>query len=109
MYPFAIVLLVGLVVAKVIHLVAERDEVKPPIRTLGMLVVGVVVAYLGDLNLFKMWDVPIRSGLGVPVTGLVFGAMAGLWHEILGLLSGIGRKTVDEAIELETHRRARAA
>lgn len=109
MYPFAIVLFVGLVVTEVIHLVAERDEVKPRIRALGMLVLGIVIAYVGDLNLFKMWDVPIRSGLGVPVTGLVFGATAGLWHEVLGLLAGFGRKTVDEAIELESHRRARAA
>jgi hypothetical protein len=107
-YDFAVVLLMGLVIAKLVDL----------LRDLGMhgmwsivtsFVLGIVAAYLFDFDLFAAWDIGVRENLGTLATGLVYGAAASAWHEVLGLVAGLGRKATDEAIELEAKAGPRAA
>lgn len=101
MYVFVVILLMGLVIKKLVDFAGMMDMPKS-LRLLAAMVLGIVAAYVFDLDLFAAFGIDVRSGLGTLATGLAFGAVAGLWHDLLGWLESHQRKTEDEAIQLET-------
>lgn len=101
MYVFLMILLMGLVIKKLVDFGGFFDMPKAA-RLLTAMILGIVAAYLFDLNMFKAFAIEIRSGMGLVATGLAFGAVAGVWHDMLSWLESHNRKVVDEAIQLET-------
>ncbi|NUQ54897.1 MAG: hypothetical protein HUU14_03315 [Dehalococcoidia bacterium] len=108
MYVFAVLLLIGLVIAKIVDLGKDWDF--PGWFRLGAaLVLGLVAAYAFDFDMFAAWGLSLRGSMGTFATGLVFGATASAWHEILDLVAGIERKTTDEALQMEMKSGPKAA
>lgn len=101
MYVFAVILFMGLVIKALVDFLGFLDLPKS-MRLLSAMVLGIVAAYLFNLNMFAAFGVEVRAGMGVLGTGLVFGSVAGVWHDLLGWIKGHARKTMDEAIQLET-------
>jgi hypothetical protein len=66
---------------------------------------GVGLAWLADLNMWKLWDVPVREPwIGVTLTGLALAGAACFWTEILGFFRRLERKYNDEAAAIEKDR-----
>lgn len=111
MYHFAIVALLALAAYKTVDFVwtlfgADLPGSVKKFTTLGM---GVLFTELLDYSVFGHWGIGVREAwMGPLFTGLMVGAMTYLWHEALGLLEGYGRRSRDEAIEIES-RTPRAA
>lgn len=101
MYVLLMVLLMGLVIKKLVDFGGFFGLPKAA-RLLTAMILGIVGAYLFDLDLFAALGLHIRSGMGLVATGLAFGATAGVWHDVLSWLESHNRKVVDEAIQLET-------
>lgn len=111
MYHFAIVALLGLAAYKVTEVLLDLSGMKlraawKSIVTLG---IGVAAAEVLDYSVFAGWGITVAEDWMGPVfTGLIVGATTYLWHEVLGLLEGYGRRSRDQAMEIES-RSPRAA
>jgi hypothetical protein len=110
MYEFVILALGGLVAAKSVDLVRHLAK---EVERLGVLLLwfaaGVGFAYLVDFSIFSAWGVGARSSaIGTLVTGLMVGAFAAVWHEVLGLVREFTHRYQGEASEIEArlHRAA---
>lgn len=101
MYVLLMILLMGLVIKKLVDFGGFFDMPKAA-RLLSAMILGIVGAYLFNLDIFRALGLEIRSGMGIVATGLMFGATAGVWHDLLRWLESHNRKVVDEAIQLET-------
>jgi hypothetical protein len=110
-YHFAIVALLGLAVYKAVDFLFELVRVERPaaVRTFVALGAGVLATEVLDYSLFAGWGVSVRSAwMGPFFTGLIVGGASYVWRETLGLLEGYGRRSRDEAMEIE-RRTPRAA
>ena len=66
---------------------------------------GIGLAWLADLNMWALWDVPVREPwIGVTLTGVALAGVAYFWTEILGFFRGLERKYNDEAAAIEKHK-----
>jgi hypothetical protein len=69
---------------------------------LTTIALGVGLAWLADLNMWKLWAVPVREPwIGVTLTGVALAGVAYFWTEVLGFFRGLERKYNDEAAALE--------
>ena len=60
------------------------------------------LAWLADLNMWQLWEVPVRDAwIGVTLTGVALAGIAQFWHYLLGYSAGLERKYNDEAAALE--------
>jgi hypothetical protein len=72
---------------------------------LATIAFGVGLAWLADLNMWRMLGVHVREPwIGVTLTGLALAGVAYFWTEILGFFGGLERKYNDEAAALEKDR-----
>jgi hypothetical protein len=87
MYEFATVALLGLAVAKLIDLLGHVRSVS---RVTGMvlaILAGLGIAWATDYSAFGGWGIQFRElWMGTVATGLVIGALAIAWNEILAAL-----------------------
>jgi len=63
------------------------------------LLVGLLVAVLADLGIFRLIGIPMPRLLDMLITGLVMGAGSGPMHSIIGILQG-GKDAVNNLAEL---------
>lgn len=110
MHDFAIVLLLGLAAYKTVDFLTgvlhSEDNRLRLLLTLGM---GILFTEILDYSVFEAWKIAVReTWMGPLFTGMIVGASSYVWHEILGLVEGMGRRQRDEAIEIE-RRTPRAA
>lgn len=106
MYHFAIIALLALAAYKTTHFLLEvvGIELRGAAKTFVTLGVGVAFTEILDYSVFGAWGVGVREAwMGPLFTGLVVGAMTYVWHEVIGLIEGYGRKSRDEALEIERH------
>lgn len=111
MYHFAIVALLGLATYKVADFLFEMFgiDMSRAVRTFLTLGVGVAFTEILDYSVFRGWGVSLRATWMGPLwTGLMVGGTSYAWHEALGLIEGYGRRSRDEAVEIE-RRTPRAA
>lgn len=102
MYTFAILLLLGLAIAKVVDIVGHMGKLHPAIPLVLALLAGVGVAWAADYSMFATWDITLRQAWMGPVgTGLVIGGLAAAWHEVLHVFSSLAKRTDDQASEIE--------
>lgn len=104
MYVFALMVLLGLVVMKLVDLVGHLTTAKlhPAVKVILAVLIGVLGAYAFQFSLFTAWGIEVRSAaVGYAGTGLAIAAIASLMHSIVGLIDGFGRKARDEAAEIE--------
>ena len=102
MHIFAILLLLSLGVMALVTLADRYLTMKRELWTVGAIGIGIGLAWLADLNAWKLWGLSVRwDWIGVTLTGLLLGGLAHFWHEFLGFLSGLERKYNDEAAALE--------
>lgn len=104
MYHFAIVALLALATYKTVDFLLGLlgIELSTAVKTFVTLGVGVVFTEILDYSVFAGWGVGLRdTWMGPFWTGLMVGGMAFVWHELLGLLEGYGRRSRDEALEIE--------
>ena len=84
MYEFATVALLGLAVAKLVDLL---ENVRSVSRGTGMvlaIMAGLGIAWATDYSAFAGWGIQFRAlWMGTVATGLVIGALAIAWSEIL--------------------------
>ncbi len=110
MHDFAIVALLGLAAYKTVDFLTgllRKDD--SSIRLLATLGMGIVVTEVLDYSLFAAWNIGVREAwMGPLFTGLIVAGTAYIWHELLGLIEGYGRRQRDEAMEIE-RRAPRAA
>ena len=105
MYAFVILLGLGLGLGVVVQVLAEVLPFKMPralTRTLtAALAIG--LAWTLDYSVFAAFGQPLREQWMHPVaTGIVLTAVADITRELATLLSGLSRKTVEEAHEIES-------
>lgn len=106
MYVFATVILLGLGIAKVVDLLTQSTEMTRGVRTLVGIVLGLVAAFVVDYSPFAQWGIPFRAEwVHLTVTGLTLAGVAGLWHEVIDLISSYARRSADEATEIESRMR----
>jgi len=102
-HHFAIVALLGLAAYKTVDFltgITKTDDSR--MRLLLTLGIGVVATEALNYSLFGAWHVGVRAAWMGPVfTGLIVGSTAYVWHEVLGLVEGMGRRQRDEALEIE--------
>jgi hypothetical protein len=103
-YAFVILLGLGLGLGVVVQVLAEVLPFEMPralTRTLtAALAIG--LAWTLDYSVFDAFGQPLRESWMHPVaTGIVLTAVADLTREMASLLSGLSRKTVEEAAEIE--------
>jgi hypothetical protein len=104
MYVFAVAALLGLGVLFVAML-AERY---PPMRdarqlwAVLILALGIGAAWIANFDIWRLWALPVRwAWVGTTLTGVMLAGLAAVWHELLGLFTGLGRKYQDEAAKIE--------
>jgi hypothetical protein len=103
MYVFAIVILLGLLVAKFVDLVRGFVDFPRPIRLLLAFLAGMGLTWAADYSMFQAWSIELRElWMGPVATGVVIGALAALWHEVLDMAASQARRVQDEATEIET-------
>lgn len=110
MYHFAIVALLGLALWKVVGTLLGfiGNDLPSHVKGTVTLGLGVAAALLLDYSVFGAWGVTFReTWMDSVFTGLVIGSMAYVAHSLMGLIEAYGRRSRDEAREIE--RRARAA
>ena len=77
---------------------------------LTAMVMGVLVAWLADFDVWSAWDVPVREHwVGIVLTGLGIAGLAAVWGELIGFVHGVARKSNDEAEVIERDRGLHAA
>ena len=102
MYTFAIVLLLGLAVAKAVDIVGHMGRMHPAIPLVLALLGGLGITWAADYSMFTAWGITLREAWMGPVgTGLVIGGLAAVWHEVLHVLSSFAKRTEDQAAEIE--------
>lgn len=81
MYDFAIVILMGLALFKVVDLVEEFVPSLTKFHLLLTLVLAVAGAMVLDYSVFSNWAVDIRSSdFGTIVTGLMIAGTTSMWR-----------------------------
>lgn len=106
MYEFAVVTLLGLATLKVVDLLAELVPGIDRVRTLFTFVVALVAVVGLDHSMFSGFGITVRDEwVGILLTGLIVGSLAGVWHAILGNLGA----SEDTAVEGHRSGRARIA
>jgi hypothetical protein len=104
MYVFALAALLGLGVW-LVAMLAERYGPMRDMRgrwTILLLVLGIGAAWIAGLDVWRLWHLPVRWGwVGTTLTGVMLAGLAMVWHELLGLFGGLGRKYQDEAARIE--------
>jgi hypothetical protein len=107
MYTFAAVMLLGLAICKLVDLVMGFAMLSRLSRVLVAMLFGVAVAWGANYDAFAGWGVTFRdSWYGIVGTGFALAGVAGLWHEIAGLLTSYGRRVHDQATETRIPRAA---
>ncbi|GAC1409892.1 MAG: hypothetical protein NVSMB57_02960 [Actinomycetota bacterium] len=103
MHAIAIVALLGLAAYKTVDLLtglARNEDTR--VRLFLSLAMGIVFTELLDYSLFGAWKISVRQEWMGPVfTGAIVGATSYVWHNVLSLVEGMGRRQRDEAIEIE--------
>ena len=110
MYHFAIVALLGLALWKFVGMLLGYmgNDVPSHIKATLTLGLGVAAAAVADYSVFAGWGVALReTWMETALTGFIIGGMAYVVHSFIGLIEAYGRRSRDEARELE--RRAHAA
>jgi hypothetical protein len=110
MYVFAIAALLGLAIA-VVAAFAERFLVRmPEVRAVVLVGLGIAAAWATGFNVWTLWGISSRAGwLGTTLTGVILGGIGLVWHVLMTLLAGVGRKVTDEATTIERSQGLRAA
>ena len=81
MYDFAIVILMGLALFKVVDLVEEFVPQLTKFHLLLTVVLAVAGALVLDYSMFANWGVEIRnSDIGTIVTGLMIAGTTSMWR-----------------------------
>jgi hypothetical protein len=84
MYEFATVALLGLAVAAVVSLIGHLRSVSRTAALALALLVGLGLSWATDYSAFAGWGIHFRAlWMGPVATGLVIGAVAIAWSEIL--------------------------
>ena len=105
MYAFVILLGLGLGLGVVVQVLAEVLPFEMPRALTRTLTVALAVglAWTLDYSVFAAFGQPLREQWMHPVaTGIVLTAVADITRELATLLSGLSRKTVEEAHEIES-------
>ena len=99
---FAVLALFGLGLTVLVMVGYRYVTMAREIWAFVTIALGVGLAWLADLNMWKLWDIPVREPwIGVTLTGLVLAGIAYFWRETLGYLAGLERKHNDEAETIE--------
>jgi len=103
MHVLGLIVLLGLAIWLITALGARWYRMVAEARTLVALVLGIVVAWLANVDVWRLWSLPdLRYGwVGLTLTGLALGGVAVLWDGVIGLFLGLHRKVEDEAQTLE--------
>lgn len=107
-YAFGMMALLGLAVLAIAHTGDRYLSLASEVWAFLLVALGVGAAWLINLNLFSLWDIPVRnSAIGVTLTGFVIAGAAYFWRVVLGFLGGLARKFSDQAkiIEKSEHLR----
>jgi hypothetical protein len=102
METFAVLVLFGLGLSALVTLGHRYVTIAPEAWAFVTVALGVGLAWLADLNMWRLWHLHVREPwIGVTLTGLALAGIAYFWHEILGFFRGLERKYNDEAAALE--------
>lgn len=108
MYVLGMVALLGIAVLTVANMADRFLALAAEAWAFVLVALGIGAAWLIDLNLFSLWDIPVRtSWIAVTITGIVIAGAAYFWRAVLGLFSGLSRKFTDEAVTMEKTERLR--
>ena len=81
MYDFAITILMGLALFKIVDLLEELVPGMTRFHTLMTLVLAVAGMVALDYSLFRNWDIGLRDAdMGVWLTGLVIAGTTSVWR-----------------------------
>jgi hypothetical protein len=99
---FAILVLFGLGIAGLLMVAYRFLDFAHEFRAIVAVGLGVGLAWVADLNMWSLWELPVRdTWIGVTITGVALAGIALFWHHILGYVAGLERKHNDEAAALE--------
>lgn len=81
MYDFAIVILLGLALFKVVDLIEEFVPAIARFHLLVTLVLAIAATVALDYSVFARWDVALRSSsMGTWLTGLMIAGTTSVWR-----------------------------
>jgi hypothetical protein len=102
MYVFAVAALLGLGVMAVAMIVERYLTIVQEFFAFVVAVLGIGAAWLADFNIFSLWGIGVRyEWVGIALTGLALAGIAQVWHVVLGVFTGLGRRYNDEAESIE--------
>ena len=107
MYEFATVALLGLFVATLVRLFAGVRPTSPATAITLTILAGLGIAWATDYSAFAGWGIQFRElWMGPVATGLVIGALAVTWSE---LLAAVGPYAARRKAAADERHAARAA
>lgn len=111
MHAFALVLFFSLAITGLMILTDRLNSKVRESRALISMVLGVVLAWLANTNMWTLWQInSLRyPWVGVTITGLTLGGFAILLYSIYGFFAGLNRKIEDQATQIENSELKRVA
>ena len=87
MYDFAVLMLLGLAVVKVVELVEHLVPATRPLRTLSTMVFAVGGTVALDYSIFANYGIAIRNEtVGIALTGVIVAGTVSIWRTLFSYL-----------------------
>jgi len=103
MHVFALVLFFSLAIMGLLLLGERLYSKARESRAFLSLVLGLLLAWLANTNLWTLWQIPALRypWVGVSLTGLALGGFALVLYAVYGFFAGLIRKIEDQATQIE--------
>ena len=98
MYAFAVLVLAGLAIVKLVDFIVDLVGERQGMRSLLTFVLAIGSMWVLDFSVFDAWGIAIRDhAMGVWMTGFMVAGMTSAWRALFGYLTH-DHATLDETL-----------
>jgi hypothetical protein len=98
MYAFAVLVLMGLAVVKLVDFLVDLIGERQGMRSILTFVLAIGSVWVLDLSLFDAWGITTRDhAIGLVMTGFLVAGMTSAWRALFGYLTH-DHATLDETL-----------
>jgi hypothetical protein len=98
MYAFAVLVLMGLAVVKLVDFLVDLIGERQGMRSMLTFVLAIGAIWVLDFSLFDAWGIAIRNHtIGVWMTGFMVAGVTSAWRALFGYLTH-DHATLDETL-----------
>lgn len=98
MYPFAVLVLSGLAIVKLVDFLVDLIGDRQGMRSLMTFVLAIGAMWILDFSVFDAWGIAVRNAaIGVWMTGFMVAGITSAWRALFGYLTH-DHATLDETL-----------